>query len=53
MDAARTRKHGGTGIGLAIVKHIMKLHKGEVSVNLDYKDGAEFVCTFPRSIEAI
>ena len=53
VDAARTRKHGGTGIGLAIVKHIMKLHKGEVSVNLDYKDGAEFVCSFPRNVEAI
>jgi two-component system, OmpR family, phosphate regulon sensor histidine kinase PhoR len=47
IDAARTRKHGGTGIGLAIVKHIMKLHKGDVVINLDYKDGAEFVCSFP------
>ncbi len=47
VDAARTRKHGGTGIGLAIVKHIMKLHKGDVFVNTDYKLGAEFVCEFP------
>ncbi len=49
IDAARTRKHGGTGIGLAIVKHIMKLHRGEVFVNLDYTDGAEFVCLFPKN----
>lgn len=51
VDEARTRKHGGTGIGLAIVKHIMKLHKGEVSVNLEYKNGAEFVCFFPKSVD--
>lgn len=48
IDTARTRKAGGTGIGLAIVKHILKLHKGEVYVNLEYKDGAEFVCSFPK-----
>lgn len=47
VDVARTRKMGGTGIGLAIVKHIMKMHKGDVSVNLEYKDGAEFICFFP------
>ena len=47
VDLARTRKLGGTGIGLAIVKHIIKMHKGDVSVNLEYKDGAEFVCFFP------
>lgn len=47
VDAARTRMHGGTGIGLSIVNHIMKLHRGEVYVNLEYKDGAEFVCYFP------
>lgn len=50
VDAARTRKHGGTGIGLAIVKHIMKLHKGEVYVNLEYTQGAEFVCHFPLNL---
>ncbi len=51
IDAARTRKFGGAGIGLAIVKHIMKLHRGEVSVNLDYTDGAEFVCSFPLNLD--
>lgn len=49
IDAARTRKYGGAGIGLAIVKHIMKLHRGKVFVNLDYTEGAEFVCSFPKN----
>ncbi len=53
IDAARTRRLGGTGIGLAIVKHIMKLHKGEVSVNLEYTEGAEFVCLFPKNMDLI
>lgn len=48
IDQSRSRKLGGIGIGLSIVNHIMKLHRGEVYVNSDYKSGAEFVCVFPN-----
>ena len=51
VDQSRSRKVGGFGIGLAIVNHIMKLHKGEVFVSPEYKSGAEFTCVFPLEIQ--
>jgi len=41
------RSSGGTGIGLAIVNSVVKLHRGEISVNNRETGGAEFVITFP------
>ncbi|HVG28703.1 MAG TPA: response regulator [Pyrinomonadaceae bacterium] len=42
-DGSTTRKHGGLGLGLAIVRHLVELHGGEVSVR---SDGAERGSTF-------
>jgi len=48
VDKSRSRRSGGSGIGLSIVKHIMGLHGGEVMLE-PYKkgEGASFVCSFP------
>ena len=42
-DAGTTRQHGGLGLGLAIVRHLVELHGGSVTVE---SDGAGAGTTF-------
>lgn len=47
-DASSTREHGGLGLGLAIVRHIVELHGGRVQVESEGKGrGAAFQCFLP------
>ncbi len=46
VDKARSRKYGGHGIGLAIVKLIIKLHKGTIKVE-NINDGVIFSFEIP------
>jgi PAS domain S-box-containing protein len=47
-DASVTRKHGGLGLGLAIVRHLVELHGGEVTVaSPGIGCGATFTVTLP------
>ncbi len=39
----------GFGLGLSYVKHIIKLHQGQISVNSRLGHGAEFILTLPVS----
>ena len=47
VDQARSRRHGGTGIGLSLVKHIVQRHGGQVVVQSQVGEGSEFICEFP------
>ena len=42
VDKSRSRNHGGSGLGLSIVKHILEAHGEKVQVKSVYKEGTEF-----------
>ena len=47
-DASMTRPHGGLGLGLSIVRHLVRLHDGEISVESQgVNRGAVFVVKLP------
>lgn len=41
----------GTGLGLALVKHIMNAHKGDIRLKSEPGKGASFVLLFPAGIK--
>jgi len=47
-DASSTRRHGGTGIGLAICKNIVEWHDGRIWVENVPGKGARFVVVVPK-----
>jgi signal transduction histidine kinase len=47
VDSSMTRQHGGTGLGLVIVKHIIDAHRGEIKVHSDPGKGSEFIFSLP------
>jgi PAS domain S-box-containing protein len=46
-DGSSTRKHGGLGLGLAIVRHLVELHGGTVSASNSEKGGAVLTVLLP------
>jgi signal transduction histidine kinase/response regulator RpfG family c-di-GMP phosphodiesterase len=49
-DSTFTRLHGGLGLGLAIVRHLVEMHGGSVSADSPGKGkGARFSVSFPVS----
>jgi signal transduction histidine kinase/ActR/RegA family two-component response regulator len=47
-DASTTRRHGGLGLGLSIVKSLVEMHKGTVRANSDGEGkGATFTVRLP------
>ncbi|MBI3159903.1 MAG: GAF domain-containing protein [Chloroflexi bacterium] len=47
VDGSSTRKHGGTGLGLALVKEITEKHGGQVGVKSRVNMGSTFRVTLP------
>ena len=50
VDGSGTREHEGTGIGLALAKELVELHKGKLTVNSVVDKGSEFLLTLPVDI---
>ncbi len=51
VEGARSRSYEGTGIGLALIHELVKLHGGEIRVASEEGKGAEFTVTLPRGRE--
>jgi two-component system phosphate regulon sensor histidine kinase PhoR len=49
VDIAESREQGGTGLGLALVKHIMNRHRGRLSIESRPGEGATFTVRLPIS----
>ncbi|HET8773946.1 MAG TPA: ATP-binding protein, partial [Thermoanaerobaculia bacterium] len=47
IDTAASRAHGGTGLGLSLVKKFVELQRGTVSVQSVLGEGSEFTFTLP------
>ncbi|MFN3873176.1 MAG: two-component regulator propeller domain-containing protein [Ignavibacterium sp.] len=47
VDGSNTREYEGTGIGLALAKELIELHKGKIQVISSLNEGTEFTITFP------
>jgi two-component system phosphate regulon sensor histidine kinase PhoR len=51
VDKSRSRAPGGTGIGLAIVKHLVELLGGTVTAGNREEGGAAFIVRLPQGIK--
>lgn len=50
VDKSFTRNTEGTGIGLYLVKALVEMHNGKVSVDSTYGEGSEFIIELPIKI---
>jgi PAS domain S-box-containing protein len=51
VDSSLTRRYGGTGMGLSIVREIVMAHSGRVSVESQLGKGSRFCFTIPVARE--
>ena len=47
MDGSQTREQEGTGIGLALTKELVELHKGKIGVESEEGKGTTFIVRIP------
>ncbi len=48
VQGVRGRSHEGTGIGLALVQELVRLHKGSIRVESRVGEGSRFIVSIPR-----
>jgi PAS domain S-box-containing protein len=53
VDTSLTRRHGGSGLGLALTKEIVELHLGKIDVKSAVGKGTTFTVTLPISLQKL
>ncbi|MBI5560541.1 MAG: response regulator [Deltaproteobacteria bacterium] len=53
LDPTITREHGGTGLGLALTKKLVELHKGHIWVESKAGKGSTFMVKLPQGTKEI
>lgn len=53
VDKARSRKTGGSGLGLSIVKHVLTHHNSSLKINSAVGIGSDFSCEFSAELTQI
>ena len=52
-DSSSSRRHGGLGLGLSLVRQLAELHGGRVSATSEEGVGSKFTVTFPGRTEVM
>ncbi len=52
VDVSESRAQGGTGLGLALVKHILNRHRGRLTIDSAPGEGATFTVHLPTAVPA-
>jgi PAS domain S-box-containing protein len=47
VDGSSTRRAGGTGLGLHITRHLVRMHGGDITVESEFGSGSTFSFTLP------
>jgi len=53
VDVTESRAQGGTGLGLALVKHILNRHRGRLTIDSEPGAGATFTIHLPTAASAL
>ena len=53
VDVTESRAQGGTGLGLALVKHILNRHRGRLAIESSPGAGATFIVHLPAQCPAV
>ena len=53
VDTSNSRKYGGTGLGLALAKELVSLHKGYIWVESEVNKGSTFVVHIPKDPDSV